>query len=133
MTFVNCLDCGKGFEASRSDAKRCSPCKLAYRRLRDGAPERRARRNIRHREIRQKAFNGYGGTCVCCGEARFEFLAIDHVNGGGRAERQKLSTRQIADKVIKQNFPSEYRVLCHNCNQSHGWYGYCPHEKERTA
>jgi hypothetical protein len=44
-----------------------------------------------------------------------------------------LSTRQIADKVIKENFPPEYRVLCHNCNQSHGWYGYCPHEKERTA
>jgi hypothetical protein len=24
-------------------------------------------------------------------------------------------------------------VLCHNCNQSHGWFGYCPHEQERTA
>jgi hypothetical protein len=83
--------------------------------------------------VRQKAFDGYGGKCNCCGEKQFEFLALDHVNGGGRAERQKLSTRQIADKVIKQNFPPEYRVLCHNCNQSHGWYGYCPHEKEKTA
>lgn len=133
MSFVHCQDCGSGFEAPRSDTKRCALCKLAYRRLRDGTPERRARRQVRHREIRQAAFDGYGGKCVCCGEKQFEFLAIDHVNGGGRVERQKLSTRQIADKVIKQNFPPEYRVLCHNCNQSHGWYGYCPHEKERTA
>lgn len=22
------------------------------------------------------------------------------------------------------------RVLCHNCNCAHGFYGYCPHEKE---
>lgn len=133
MTFVCCIDCGVNFQASRSDAKRCKTCKLTYRRLRDNAPERRARRNIRHREIRQQAFDGYGGKCNCCGEKRFEFLAIDHVYGGGRAERQKLSTRQIADKVIRQGFPAEYRVLCHNCNQAIGWYGVCPHELERTA
>jgi len=133
MIFVNCNDCGVSFEASRSDAKRCSPCKLAYRRSRDNSPERKIRRNIRHRQIRQQAFNGYGGKCGCCGENKFEFLALDHVNGGGREERQKLSTRQIADKVIRQNFPSGYRVLCHNCNQAIGWYGKCPHEHERTA
>ncbi len=83
--------------------------------------------------MRQQAFDGYGGKCDCCGESRFEFLALDHVNGGGRIEREKLSTRQIADKVIKLGFSKDYRVLCHNCNQSIGWYGFCPHEKERTA
>ena len=24
-----------------------------------------------------------------------------------------------------------FQVLCHNCNMSKGFYGYCPHEKER--
>ena len=131
MTFVNCIDCNILFEASRSDAKRCHICKLTYRRKRDGTLERRAKRNARHKEIRQKAFDGYGGKCSCCGENKFEFLAIDHVNGGGREERKKLSTRQIADKVINNGFPKDYRVLCHNCNQAIGWYGICPHENER--
>jgi hypothetical protein len=60
-------------------------------------------------------------------------LALDHVNGGGREERKTMSTQQIALRAIRNGFPPEYRILCHNCNQSHGWYGYCPHEKERTA
>lgn len=132
MSIVKCQDCGTLFEASRSDAKRCKECKLTYRRIRDSDPERRKRRTDRHREVRQQAFEGYGGKCQCCSEFRFEFLALDHVNGGGREERKKMSTRQIADKVIRLGFPPEYRVLCHNCNQAHGWYGYCPHEKERN-
>ena len=95
-------------------------------------PEVRERRKNLHRALRKEAFKGYGGKCQCCGEDEFEFLAIDHVNGGGRKEREKLSTWQIARRIITKNFPPEYRVLCHNCNQSIGWYGYCPHWK-RTA
>jgi hypothetical protein len=105
---------------------------MAYRRLRDGTPERKIRRAIRHKEIREKLFAGYGGACGCCGEKRFEFLALDHVDGGGREERKTLSTAQIARRAVNEGFPSKYRVLCHNCNQSHGWYGYCPHEKEKA-
>lgn len=128
MTLVTCQDCSVKFEGTRSDTKRCQVCKLIYRRERDSAPERKARRAARHKEIRQQAFDGYGGKCSCCGEDKFEFLAIDHVHGNGRKEREKLSTRQIANKVIKNNFPDLYRVLCHNCNQSLGWFGYCPHK-----
>jgi hypothetical protein len=29
--------------------------------------------------------------------------------------------------LIRNNFPEGYRVLCHNCNQSLGYFGYCPH------
>lgn len=83
--------------------------------------------------IRKKAIAGYGGKCECCKEEAFEFLAIDHVNGGGRKEREKMSTDQIAKKIIAQDFPPEYRVLCHNCNQAKGWYGFCPHQWRRTA
>ena len=82
-----------------------------------------------HRRLRQEAFDGYGGCCSCCGEDIFEFLCLDHVNGGGRKERQIMSTYQIARKVINEGFPDTYQVLCHNCNQSKGWYGECPHQK----
>ena len=66
-------------------------------------------------------------------ENKFEFLALDHVNGGGREERKTRSTQQIALTAIREGFPDTYRVLCHNCNQAIGWYGKCPHENERTA
>jgi hypothetical protein len=102
---------------------------MEYRR-REETKDRQKQSNKR---IRERLFAGYGGKCVCCGETKFEFLALDHVNGGGRKERKTMSTQQIALRAIRQNFPTDYRVLCHNCNQSHGWYGYCPHEKERTA
>lgn len=33
-------------------------------------------------------------------------------------------------KWLEHNhFPPGFRVLCHNCNQARGFYGYCPHEK----
>jgi hypothetical protein len=134
--FVNvckCVHCGTSFEAKRNDAVRCSSCRddylKAYRKL-DTTKERRKQQYV---ELRKQALEGYGSKCACCEEDRFEFLAIDHVNGGGRKERETKSTQQIARKIINLNFPKEYRVLCHNCNQAIGWYGKCPHEIERTA
>src|ERR1051326_722933 len=37
-----------------------------------------------HRRVRIKALQLLGGKCTCCGEAQFEFLAIDHHGGGGK-------------------------------------------------
>lgn len=134
MRQCTCKHCGNIFQASRSDATRCSDCRQQYLKEHRQKPETKKRRAEQYRAVRQKAFEGYGAKCQCCGEHRFEFLAIDHVNGGGRKERETMSTRQIAKKIIDNNFPPEYRVLCHNCNQALGWYGYCPHQHEkRTA
>lgn len=133
MKEVLCSFCTFPFLSSRTDAKRCPECRQKYLQDYRRKETTKQRRREQHRELRIKAFEGYGGKCQCCGEHRFEFLAIDHVNGGGRLERKTKSTQQIARKVIDQNFPPEYRVLCHNCNQSHGWYGYCPHDKDKIA
>jgi len=133
MNKCSCKFCGSVFEAVRNDAIRCTPCRKLYEKEYREKDSTRARRAVKHRELREKAFAGYGSKCACCSEARFEFLAIDHVNGGGRKERETKSTQQIARKIINLNFPKEYRVLCHNCNQAIGWYGKCPHEIERTA
>jgi hypothetical protein len=133
MIIVQCNFCPNTFEAKRSDAKRCINCRARYKKEFQQSEHGKLLRAVAHRKLREEAFAGYGGKCGCCGEKRFEFLAIDHVNGGGREERLKLSTYQIARKVINLGFPPEYRVLCHNCNQSLGWYGFCPHQAERTA
>jgi hypothetical protein len=62
---------------------------------------------------------------------RWEFLAIDHRNGGGHRERRRLSALSLWIKLLKLGTPqSEYRVLCHNCNSAIGFYGYCPHQAE---
>src|SRR3990172_11531866 len=43
------------------------------------------------RECRAETFLAYGGpVCACCGETQDAFLTLDHVNGGGNAERKKI-------------------------------------------
>lgn len=70
--------------------------------------------------------------CECCGERHIEFLAIDHINGGGNRLRKaqgSAGTRTFM-WLLKNGFPEGFRVLCNNCNMSLGFYGYCPHQKE---
>jgi hypothetical protein len=81
----------------------------------------------------------YGGNppkCACCGEMRYEFLAIDHIHGGGIRHAKEIGIktggRRMYHWLIKNNFPDGFRVLCHNCNLSMGFYGYCPHQSNRT-
>lgn len=86
------------------------------------------------RRIRKEVIDAYGGKCVCCGEHRIEFLAIDHIHGNGKAEKiaNKVRGSQFYRWLKKRGFPQEdYRLLCHNCNQSIGYYGYCPHERRK--
>jgi hypothetical protein len=88
----------------------------------------------KYRKINKKlVFTHYGGNppkCACCGESHMEFLAIDHINGGGNKQRkQGLNGHTLYAWLIKNNYPEGYRVLCHNCNLARGFYGYCPHEK----
>jgi hypothetical protein len=85
----------------------------------------------RQRELKQQVIVGYGGKCACCEQTIFEFLSVDHVNGDGAAKRRKLGKSETSTtlyrRLIKENFPDEYQILCFNCNMSLGFYGYCPH------
>ena len=85
------------------------------------------------REMRTEAFTHYGNACQCCGESTYEFLCIDHVNGGGNKER-KLVNRAGYGFLLhlkQQGWPDGYQTLCHNCNLAKGFYGACPHQTER--
>lgn len=81
-------------------------------------------------EYKKLVLEYYGHKCECCGEFRSEFLAVDHINGGGKKHRRKIG-ENIHYWLVRNNFPKGFRLLCHNCNQSFGSFGYCPHNVER--
>jgi hypothetical protein len=97
----------------------------------------RARRNARGKayraEGRKKAIEALGGMCKCCGETTLEFLALDHIHGGGTKERREIANNTSSAmyrRVAEQGYPTDrYQILCHNCNSAKAWYGACPHQR----
>lgn len=74
--------------------------------------------------------------CVCCNEEQIEFLVIDHTEGNGNKQRRdnRLTAGSHFYFWLKKNkYPNGYRVLCHNCNMSLGFYQYCPHNLKRES
>lgn len=93
-------------------------------------PENAAILKRRQQQLSREIIAAYGNACACCGEMRFEFLTIDHINGGGRAHVAQI--KNFYSWLKRNSFPQEeFRCLCMNCNFSRGRYGYCPHERER--
>jgi hypothetical protein len=71
--------------------------------------------------------------CVCCGNSDFDVLCLDHINGNGEKHRKEIGgIGQMLRWTKKNGYPEGFRILCANCNQSLGKFGYCPHEKERS-
>lgn len=145
-----CLACKKdvhidGFykDKSRADGlnDNCKSCvslahKAAYKKHKAKWGQWRGRTNEYdrkyNRQLRERVLAHYGRSCACCGESTYEFLSIDHTEGGGnkhRAEhlRHKGGNLQVR-WLIKNNFPPGFRTLCHNCNNAIGWYKNCPHQ-----
>lgn len=91
------------------------------------AERQKAKREARWRAV----ISAYGGHCACCGEEEREFLALDHVNGGGHQERKTLGPTKYYTAIFNASHPDpKFRILCHNCNMARGFYGYCPHERK---
>ena len=79
--------------------------------------------------------------CNCCGlNSHIEFLTIDHIAGRQEMDSEpelkklkymsKLSGTALVIWIIKNNFPKGFQILCHNCNQTKGYYGQCPLENK---
>jgi hypothetical protein len=89
-----------------------------------------------YKSWRLRVLSHYSGRpipcCACCGETRYEFMTIDHIEGGGW-QQQKRDGRgsAIYRWLVRNDFPQGFQVMCHNCNQARGIYGLCPHERER--
>ena len=135
-----CRDCKKTKDVSKFYKNKtckggytpdCRECKNAYERIRHQTWYRDKHLQIQrnyHRRIKRELIAAYGRKCKCCGETRFEFLQIDHINGGGIRHRRTL-TIHMAAHLKKLGYPKKgFRLLCANCNSSFGLYGYCPHQ-----
>ena len=90
-------------------------------------------RRIAHANLRAEVLAHYGGSkCVCCGETIQEFLAIDHINGGGNAHRKQIGRGNTYKWLKNNNFPPGFQVMCHNCNMAKAFYGECPHQRNKN-
>ena len=109
-------------------------------------PEQRGRAAawyVRNREriataravYRVELLTRYGGACECCGEAGLPFLTLDHLNGGGNAEKRAIGRygNGFLRWLLGQPKRPDLRVLCWNCNMARGLYGACPHEERRDG
>jgi len=87
------------------------------------------KQNRQTRRLKAEMITAYGGHCVCCGETDPLMLALDHVNGNGQEDRARHGRGRVLYAYLRrQGWPQDgYRLLCHNCNMSVGFFGYCPH------
>lgn len=93
---------------------------------------------LRRDKFRMIVFAAYGGyKCSCCGETEPDFLSIDHVNNDGYVRGKAGEPRSgepLYKWLIKQNFPSDFQILCMNCNHGKSRNGgICPHQKEPST
>ncbi len=102
----------------------------------DYSREARLAAGKKYREkFRTLVLDYYGNKCACCGEDRIEFLAIDHIEGGGSKHRKELGNKggtAFYVWLVKNNFPEGYRTLCHNCNMALAYHELCPHQRHET-
>jgi hypothetical protein len=112
-------------------SKYCEECMRVNRNVKDKGYAKNRRMRLRFLAIEK-----YGGKCECCGETRIEFLAFDHVNGDGNKMRKYKVHPRSSDAfymwLLKEDRTDVVRILCHNCNLSTGFYGYCPHKSTDT-
>ena len=69
--------------------------------------------------------------CVCCGEkSNLIFLTLDHIEGRKNVTHKKRSGgNDLYTWITKNNFPSGFQTLCHNCNSAKGDSEMCPHQR----
>jgi len=109
------------------------------RKLREEGPSFRlkdAERAVAYRLLLKKeVFAHYGNKCECCGESIFELLCLDHINGGGTRQRRETGKHSSTfyAQLRREGYPEGFRILCYNCNQSFGAYGYCPHQAQEIV
>jgi len=84
-----------------------------------------------YNKLKTKVFSHYGMRCNCCGENNYLFLSIDHVLGDGAQHRREENIgggNKLYLWLVKNNYPSDFQLLCHNCNQSKGTGPLCAHK-----
>jgi len=104
-------------------------------RIREDEDRDRLNKGRRERRIKLKRqiLSHYSNNtliCGCCSESIYDFLTIDHINGGGRKHIQEIKGNGIYQWLKNNNFPEGFQVLCYNCNcaRSRQPNNKCPHK-----
>lgn len=85
----------------------CKNCALEYKRIYT---------KRRYNALRQEVLSILSSECIRCGFDDPRALQIDHINGGGNAERKRLGSGTTYHKHMLKDI-SKYQLLCANCNQ----------------
>lgn len=134
-----CPRCGVKLPSDRTGThycKKCSAARSADRVAKNHEQVRtvanRAMRKM-NRKLRGIVLAAYGPVCTCCGEDEEVFLTIDHVNNDGVAHRKEIGAASISlyRWLQKNNFPSNFQILCRNCNWAK-YRGGCPHQRSKS-
>lgn len=141
MKMHTCSKCGESKPTSEFSAdkryksglsSRCRSCGNYANRdsYQNNAEYYRTKQSLDSKIKRLQVMLALGESCVCCGETRAEFLTIDHVNGGGNAERtQGLKSNALILAYLRGDYHDALQVMCFNCNCGRQLNnGVCPHE-----
>jgi len=125
------------FDASEKGKK----TRKAYRESEKGIAVRREfdASEFGHKGLRKKILLEYSKRhsnsdipcCRCCGlNSHIAFLALDHIAGAKAMDSvkelteigysSKMSTSSLFIWIVKNNFPDDFQILCHNCNHAKG-------------
>lgn len=134
-----CFLCSKIVKKEQFNFHRKQPESIIKQRVlskkwrKDNPDKVKLNRQSTRNKLRLDVLNAYGHKCKCCGEERSEFLAIDHIFGGGNQHRKTLHPKASAQTLYtwlrKNNYPKEFQILCHNCNSAKEYYKICPHHR----
>lgn len=89
-------------------------------------------------QLKREVMTHFGHACACygCGERRLEVLELDHIHGGGNAERKAMKRqgssfyREVKTAIdqggpINQRFLATLQPLCQTCHRSKTAQGTC--------
>jgi hypothetical protein len=118
----------------------CKECNKKLVAWRKSQPEAKNRISARGAERRKIVINHYGGKCTCCGESRYIFLQIDHIDNDGALHRKLIKNVGLTRWVFAQwrktgIWTDGLQVLCANCNyaKSQSPVKKCPCQDENSA
>jgi hypothetical protein len=95
--------------------------------------KRQALSRAGERRVRREILLAYGHRCVCCGIKNEEFLTVDHIRGNGKSHRKSVGSGLAFYRWLRrEQYPKDFRLLCHFCNAATHWFSQCPHQSGMT-
>ena len=109
--------------------------KARYKKFKD-KPENKAKRKAHDLKLKFEVLSVYSKRhsnndipiCRCCGNKNFQWLQVDHITAKKHlSEKEKLlGGRDMWTRLKKDGYPSNFQILCANCNFAKSDLKECP-------